>query len=362
MGKSLFLPLLLLLLSPLAGWGQDEAFDNVGRTELDEEEEEKIQEGWNTEVSFGFDLSQLFQLNPKQGAGQNRFGLGTAITGSAIYKRNRILWENALLWQFGLQRLGAGTINIPEQNRQVKVPFQKTVDDLRLGSKIGYELGEGSPWYLSAAGTFQSLIAATYPGTSSYPGNFLTNFADTIVNSKFMSPATITLSAGIEYVPNENFSVFYAPLGAKWIVVSDDLVAAQGIHGNPVRGDRGPDGLFADFDNTFSQFGSLLIARYKNSWLTDDRLAFKSTLTLYSNYLENPQNIDVDWINDLSYEIVKNLKLRLLLTLFYDDDVNVLTTDPDGPNGIEVDAEGRPVLGPRVSITEQFLLSYSVSF
>ena len=352
MRRSLSLLTLLLFLGLQVSWAQQEAFDLLN--DEDEEEDDEIVEGWNTSLSFGADLSQLFQLNPKQGAGQNRFGFGGAIFLDAIYKHNRILWENGASWQFGVQKLGAGIIVVPGLD-DVKVPYQKTIDDLRLGSKLGYQLGSESPWYLAGAFTFQSLAAPSYPGPATYPGNFLKNIADTTLNAKFMSPGTITLSAGIEYAPNDHFSLFYSPIGAKWIIVADDLVASQGIHGNPVRGEKNEDGFYDDFDNTDAQLGSLLRARYSNKW-ADDRLSFRSNLTLYSNYLNNPQNIDVDWLNELAFELFAGFKINLLLTLFYDDDVRVQITDLNAPNGVKAGT------GKRVSLTEQLLISYSIDF
>lgn len=319
------------------------------------EEEQKLEEGWNTAMSIGLDMAQLFQFNPKQGAGQNRFGFGGGLFIDGIYKRNRLLWENGIAWQFGVQKLGAGVLVLPFVEKSEKVPFQKTIDELRLGSKLGYAFKQDSKWYFSGAFTLFTGIAPSYPGPPTYPGNFLRNFVDTITNTKFFAPANITLSLGIEYIPNENFSIYYSPLAAKWIVVADDQIAALGIHGNPVRGMRDPDtGLFTDFDNTFSQLGSLIRASYRKEFL-NDRMNYRSSLLLYSNYLKNPQNIDVDWTNELSLTLFGNLKLSLLVNLFYDDDVLVQITDLNSPNGVKG-------VGKRVNITQQLLISYGFDF
>ncbi|MEL6669490.1 MAG: hypothetical protein AAFP08_11015, partial [Bacteroidota bacterium] len=83
--------------------------------------------------------------------------------------------------------------------------------------------------------------------------------------------------------------------------------------------------------------------------------SFTSNLQLYSNYLRNPQNIDVDWNSSLNYELLKNLNLTLLLNVFYDDDVLVQITDYDFPNGVNG-------LGNRVNVAQQLLLTYAVTF
>ncbi len=320
----------------------------------EEEKKDTLKEGWNTSLAIGLDLSQLFQLNPKQGAGQNRFGFGGALNTSAIYKKNRLLWESGFAWQFGVQKLGAGVLVLPLLNRNEKVPFQKTIDELRLGSKLGYALDQKKKWYLTGAFTFLSLVAPSYPGPETYPGNFLRNFADTILNSKFMNPANITFSAGIEFKPNDKFSLYFSPLGARWIVVADDDVAKLGIHGNPVRGDRNDEGFYTDFDNVDNQLGAHLRAAY-NTKFWKERMYYRTILNLFSNYLRNPQNIDVDWTNEVGITLFKGLTLSVLLNAYYDDDVLVQITDLDAPNGVRG-------LGKRVSLTQQLLIGYKVDF
>ena len=82
---------------------------------------------------------------------------------------------------------------------------------------------------------------------------------------------------------------------------------------------------------------------------------YRTVLNLYSNYLRNPQNIDVDWTNELGLTLFKGLTLSLLVNAYYDDDVLVQITDLDAPNGVRG-------LGKRVSITQQLLIGYKIDF
>lgn len=319
-----------------------------------EEQPEEQAEGWTKGAGIGLDFAQLLIINPKQGAGQNRIGLGGAANFFAKYLKNRVAWDNIISWNFGVQRLGSGVI---AQGADEKIPFQKAIDELRLNSKIGYATAENSKFFYAADFSFLSQLTPTYLGTATYPGNFLTDISETSTPplSKLFSPATINISLGMDYKPNENFSLFYSPLGGKFIIVADDDIAARGVHGNPVEGT--PDsitGFYPQFDNTFSAFGSLLRLGYTDKYL-EDQMAFTSSLALFSNYLENPQNIDVDWTNELAYTIAKGLQLAVTLNIFYDDDVKVQVTDYDAPNGIAG-------LGKRVSFTEQLLLKYNFVF
>lgn len=332
----------------------------LGSVSLQAQEEAKEPEAaWTTGAGLGLDFAQLLQINPRQGAGQNRLGLGGAFNFFANYKKDRIAWSNLVNWQFGVQRLGAGVI---AQGATEKIPFQKAIDELRLNSKIGYKTGEKSKFFYAADFSLFSQLTPTYEGTDTYAGFFLSDISGTGKSplSKLFSPATITLSAGIDFKPNDHWSFFYSPVGAKFIIVADDDIAARGVHGNPVEGTP-VNGLYTDFQNVDSQIGSLLRGNYANRFL-EDRLAYTLALTLFSNYLRDPQNIDLDWTNELAFTLVKGLQLALTVNVFYDHDMKVQITDNKAPGGVKRDANGDILNGRRISLTQQLLIKYNVVF
>ncbi|MEO0789448.1 MAG: DUF3078 domain-containing protein [Bacteroidota bacterium] len=340
--KNLFLlslTLFALLVSPIYLSGQDE--------------EEEIPEGWTVGAGLGLDFAQLLQINPRQGAGQNRLGFGGALNAFGTRKKGRSLWESTGSWQFALQRLGSGTF---AEGADSRIPFQKSIDELRLNSKYGVQASDAGKLYWAANFTFLSQVtpAYQYTGEGAPAGNFITDFLDQdiVPLSQFLSPATITFSLGADWKPNDNWSFFYSPAGIKMIVVANDDIAVQGVHGNPVERDEA--GVVTSFDNTDFQVGSIAQVGYKASF-AGEKGSFTSNLQLYSNYLRNPQNIDVDWNSSLNYELLKNLNLTLLLNVFYDDDVLVQITDYDFPNGVNG-------LGNRVNVAQQLLLTYAVTF
>lgn len=315
------------------------------------EKKEEVPQGWQRTAGIGLDIAQLYQHNPKQGAGLNRLGFGGAATFLANYRLKRLAWDNLASWQFGVQRLGSGII--AQGNTNNKIPFQKAVDELRLNSKVGYALTPDSKFFAAADFGALSQVTPTY-SNEGFAGNFLSDvFGNSTLLSKFFAPATILISAGIDYKPNTKWAIYYSPIAGKAIIVGDDLIASRGVHGNRVRGEA-VNGIYADFDNADYQFGSLLRINHANKFL-NDRIAFTSALTLYSNYVRNPQNIDVDWTNVLDVVIFKGLQLSIMANAFYDDDVLVQITDNNEPNGVDG-------LGKRVSITQQILVKYALNF
>ncbi|MGB3801707.1 MAG: DUF3078 domain-containing protein [Lewinella sp.] len=318
------------------------------------QEEEEIPEGWRRGAGIGLDLTQLLQINPKQGAGQNRLGIGTAVNGFAKYKQDRRTWDNTLLWQFGLQRLGAGVI---AQGSDDKIPFQKNIDELRIGSKYGYQIKEDSELYYSVNFTFLSQLLPTYQFPDLYSGNFVSDWLDTGRSplSKLFAPATTTFSIGLDYQPTPELSLFFSPISSKFIIVANDSIAARGVHGNQVSGEANAFGIYPEYEKIDAQLGALAQVKYENSFLTDDRATFSSSLGLYTNYLRNPKNVDVDWQNGLAFAFTENLHLSLFVNLFYDDDIRVQITDYDAPNGTAG-------LGKRISVTQQLLITYARTF
>lgn len=312
---------------------------------------------WKRGVGLALAFDQLLNINPRQGAAQDRLGFGGGINVFGNYQKGRVAWSNLGQWNFGVQRLGTGVVRIG--NASANVPFQKSLDELVVSSKLGFKTSENSKIFYAADFNFLSQLTPTYQGGSSFPGLFLNEIQGSSLLSQLFSPAIINLALGVDYKPSPKFSVFYSPLGAKWIIVESNGIALRGVHGNPV--EKNAQGNIISAENVSAQLGSQVRAIYTNKFL-DDKLALTSNLLLFSNYLSNPQNVDVDWRSSLSWTLFKNFQLGLLVNFFYDDDMNMFTSDFNAINGIEVNGAGQPVTGPRLSVTQQLLLKYAITF
>src|SRR5690625_6200400 len=85
------------------------------------------------------DIGQLAFVNPKLGSGENRFGLGGAINYFAHLRQKRYNWSNSLSHNMALQKLGSMSIR---SNSDQKMPFQNSIDALRISSMFGYSVKE----------------------------------------------------------------------------------------------------------------------------------------------------------------------------------------------------------------------------
>lgn len=309
--------------------------------------------GWTTGGGIGLDLAGMALLNPKVGAGANRFGIGGLGTLFANRKAEKWFWNNQFSLQLSAQRLGRTSAAQP------KAGFQKSLDVLRLNTRYGYRLGNNNKWFAALDGFAQTLLLKTHASNYLKP----IDDGDRVV-AKFFSPLLATLSPGIDYKPNPHLTFFYSPCGIQVIYVADDSIAATGVHGNEVT--RAADGRITDFKNTFFGLGSEFKAGYTNKYF-GDRLSVNSNLRLFSNYLNEPQNIDVLFSNNFSIALFKGLSLDLLAEYFYDHDV-LVKKDADGDKIYDVTVNGDGTttgpdrLGRGGQTTGAFVLKYSVIF
>ena len=317
---------------------------------------ETKEDGWSGGVGLGLDFFQLLQINPKVGAGEDRIQFGGLSTGFINYKRGLLDWQNIGTFLFGVQRLGSGTTTIG--GNSISKPYQKTIDELRIVSSLSYKMSEESKWsYMADLIAFSQLLPT-------YEGNFLKDVTESGRGplSRFFSPAQVSFAPGIQYEPSDHWSIGVSPATVKSIIVADEAIAAIpgdedamiGLHGTAW---RGPD----DFDQILFQFGASVRGLYTNKYF-NDKFITRSEFILFSNYLDEAKNVDVDWRNEFAYEIVKGLKLTLVLNLFYDHDILLQKTDWDEPDGIERDESGNPRLGRGLNIIQTFALQYNYVF
>jgi hypothetical protein len=135
--------------------------------------------------------------------------------------------------------------------------------------------------------------------------------------SSFLSPAYVFISAGFDNKTSDKLSIFLSPLTARWTIVANNKLAAQGKYGVPKGKNSIQDvGLFATINH------SNIIARNIN---------YRGRLDLFSNYSNKPENIDVFMTNFFSFKINKYFSANYNLDLIYDDDVRLFGENKNSP-------------------------------
>jgi hypothetical protein len=245
--------------------------------------------GWHRGGVLNINSAQTSLTNWAAG-GRSSLALGGLLSMYAHNKKEKSLWENYL-------DLGYGTL------MQKGDDWQKTDDRLDFTSKFGLEANE--KLYYALLLNFKTQLDKGY----NYPN-------DSVVISRFMSPGYLLVAIGMDYKPNENFAVFFAPLTLKLTMVSDDVLADAGAFGV----DPG--------EHIKSEFGGYLRTSVKMDLM--ENISIQSKLDLFSNYLENFGNIDASWETLLSMKVNKFIAATVSTHLLYDHDIAIVKENDDG--------------------------------
>ncbi len=306
----------LILLSSLIASGQvTEAEKTLRAMRAD------TTQGWKTGGVVGFNFAQTSLTNWAAG-GENSLAINGMFSGFANYKKGKSVWDNTLDIGYGLIKQGSED-------------FKKTDDKIDFLSKYGQEAFNN--FYYAALFNFKTQMTPGY----NYP-----DFTNKI--SDLFAPAYITLALGMDFKPNAYFSAFVAPLTAKFTFVTNTELSDIGAFGvNPG-------------ETVKSEIGGYIRAIYsKNDFKAEllKNVSFTTKIDLFSNYIDNPQNIDVNWEVLLAFKVNKYLNVNFNTQLIYDDDI-MIQNDRNG-NGIIEAGEGSRSL---VQFKEIFGVGFSYKF
>ena len=244
--------------------------------------------GWKKGGVFTATLSQTSLTNWVSG-GQNSLSINGLFSGFANYKKDKSVWDNSLDLGYGLIKQGKDE------------DFRKTDDKIDILSKYGREAFKN--FYYSALMNFKTQMTPGY----NYPN-------DSNKISDLFSPAYLTLALGLDYKPNAYFSAFIAPVTGKFTFVTDKQLSDEGAFGvKPGQTSR-------------SEFGGYIRAIYSRNDFKSEFLknvSFTTKIDLFSNYAENPQNIDVSWETLIAMKVNKYLSFNFNTHLIYDDNIAV---------------------------------------
>lgn len=251
--------------------------------------DEKQKEGWTKGGVFNLNLSQGASRNWAAGAEKSSFSVNAIINSYAYYKKGRNSWDNTLNAQYGI--VSATSIGT-----------RKNDDRLDLLSRYGYQL-KNPRWYISALANMRTQFTDGF--------DYSTTPSKT-KNSSFFAPAYILVSPGIMYKPNATFDFFVSPVTARWVVVNKANAALRPLYLVPL--DK----------SSINEIGAFATANLKKDIAKNINLV--SRLDLFSNYRNNPQNIDVFWTNVIGMKVNKYIGVTYSLDLIYDHDVKNVKT------------------------------------
>lgn len=237
---------------------------------------------WKFAGATSLNVSQLALSNWAAG-GENSISGNALVNLSADFNNGMLTWDNDLIMGFGLIRQGND-------------PTTKSDDQIDFASKVGYRASKN--WSYSGLLAFKTQFADGYDNPGEEDRNRI---------STFMAPGYLNLALGMDYKPRESFSIFISPLAGKMTFVLDDTLSSLGVFGlDPGQKVR-------------SEFGGYIKIAFKKDILKNVMLDTK--VDLFSNYLENPQYVDVNWDLQLTFTVNEFISATIKTQLIYDYDI-----------------------------------------
>jgi hypothetical protein len=314
-----FVPLLTL---PLSGIGQEVTKDDAAKLQAEVDKLKAVAVDTAKPWKIGGIISvngQQVSLTNWSAGGNNSISVAGLVNIFAKFKKGKSTWDNNL-------ELGYGVINQGDSKK-----WWKNDDKIQFSSKFGRELKKH--WYATALADFRTQFAPGY----NYPN-------DSIYISKFMAPGYALAAIGFDYKPNDKFSAFIAPVTGKFTFVNDDTLAKYGAFGvqKEIR-DPNTSLVTQKYLTHREEFGAYLKMQYQTKVM--ENITFQTVLELFSNYMNNPENVDVNWSTLTTFKVNKFISATLATQLIYDDDVNVLRNAGDQKGTAGPDVQFKQVLG-----------------
>lgn len=238
---------------------------------------------WDIGSTANITFNQGYQSNWVEG-GENSLSALSVLRFNADYSYGKQrTWDNDIEYKLGYLKAGDN-------------PLQKNDDRFELNSKYGRTAFNN--WYYSLLLNFKTQFLKGYD----YPN-------DSVPVSKFLSPGHLVFSFGLDYKPNKKLTILISPITSKFTIMSDTTNYDQtrfGVGAN---------------EKIRKEIGAYVKAIWRYNITKDIRMENK--INFFTNYTNNPQNVDVDWEFNLKMKLTRYINMSLNTHLIYDDDVDI---------------------------------------
>lgn len=234
--------------------------------------------GWKKAGNFVFLFNQSAFNNEWLGGGTANVAGNAGLNYDFNYKTPTLLWDNKFIASYGLTKL---------KGQQTT----KTDDRIEFTSLLGKKAT--GYWFYSFFLNFKTQMDSGFEAST---GTKI---------SHFFSPAYLQAGPGFLWKKHENFKVNIAPATSRVIMVHKHFTEFGSAFG------------VAQGDNTRFEFGAALNGYYKCKLM--ENITWENILNLYSNYLDKPQNVDIDYQANIVMKINKYISTNLAFQAIYDN-------------------------------------------
>lgn len=316
---------------------------------------------WKQSLKTNINFAQTSLTNWAAG-GDNTISLAAYIDANANYAKAQHYWNNRLQLDYGFLYASSKPI------------IQKNTDRIYLESKWGLKIPKAKNLSFAVKYDFKSQFSTGYTyATPKLPeGEYEegTKLDDIPIDrqrelwklarkskSGFLAPAYTNLAVGIDVKPTKWLTLNIAPVTGSIVIVKDpEFRKSYGMQLKEKYEDLSllPEDEKLKYEEDLKTKDQLLIGQYYKgarfefgAQLTADfkvninnNFSYTSQFKLFSNYLDKPLNMRVNWDNRFSWKLAKYFSLTLTTNLIYDDKVMIkdekdLDKYPDGKQRVQ---------------------------
>jgi hypothetical protein len=280
---------------------------------------------WKYRSEASFILNQAALSNWVRG-GENSISTALDVTGYVDYnnKALKVSSNNFARLKFGYIATG-------------KDGIRKNLDLIETNSKLNHKAF--GKFDFSAILLFKTQIAK---GRNYFKTDSGKDTSDVV--SKFMNPAILTIGFGLDYKPNKTTSINFSPFSYKGTFVTDTGHIDQTKYG------------IAKNRKSLNEPGvSFMIT---NEFKPIETVTIINRLQLFTNYIHNPQNVDIDWEMIATARLNWYTDVRFNTHLIFDDDTRTVNLDKNNKPALRPDGTEKKTA--RVQFKE--MLGFSLFF
>jgi len=196
----------------------------------------------------------------------------------ANYSKDKVKWENSGEFRYGISRTKTRGL-------------EKNDDKIEFQSRFGYSAFK--KWFYSAETNFRTQVARGY----TYP-----EMAKPI--SAFMAPGYLTMSIGLDYKPNKNFSLFLAPFTSKTTYITDTIAVKPSTYGL----EPGKKKLWEP--------GIIVKANWRQE--LSENITYETKGEFFNNYRYTLQKFAFEWEQVVIMRVNRMINARVMTQLIYD--------------------------------------------
>ena len=289
------------LLLPFIGFSQDEAEEGEG--------------GWDKSGKITLLINQSAFLNWQPG-GDNSFAGNLNLNYDLNYQKGDWTWDNKILASYGLTNNKDASASAA---RRKDLGYRKTDDQLGFNSILGKKIKR--LWSTSFFMNFNTQFTDGYDYEDDFIDQNPTLSNEDFTTAGFFKPAYWSFGLGLLWKKNDYLNVNFSPLAIKYTFINSEVFTYN---------DDDPNAVYyqssnvvktygvAPGDSYLFEFGLNIRAYYKFDIMKN--INMENIFTVFSDYLDKPQNVDINYTMNLVMKINDVFSTNLTFQTIYDED------------------------------------------